>query len=212
MDNNMYDGFGPDGTPTAPRPVKRTGRARLIAGVAAASVLAGGTAFGAVTILGGGAASARPTRQAGVRNSALTSAAAPATTVTDKAGHRHRRYPLARLRRLGGIDGQFTFETKKGPRTIAFERGTITSVAGGDVVVKAKDGTTWSWQLVSDSVVRESGKKTTTSALSAGETVFVGGPVLSGTHDARLIVIGKPKAASPSPSATSSASTSSSTA
>ena len=114
------------------------------------------------------------------------------------------RDALARLRRLGGIDGQFTFETKAGPKTLAFERGTIQSVSGQDVVVRAKDGTTWSWTLVSDSVVRQDGTKTTSSALSAGELVFVGGPVVSGTHDARLIVIRNPQKSSSTPSTPSS--------
>jgi hypothetical protein len=38
------------------------------------------------------------------------------------------RHHLRRLRRLGvlaGIHGQFTFETKSGPRTLAFERGVV---------------------------------------------------------------------------------------
>ena len=62
-------------------------------------------------------------------------------------------------------------------------------MSGSDVVIKAPDGTTWTWQIVSDTVVRKNGAKTTTSALSAGETVFAGGPVVSGAKDARLIVI-----------------------
>ena len=98
---------------------------------------------------------------------------------------------LARLRRLGGMYGQFTYETKQGARTLAFERGTIASVAGGDVVVRAHDGTTWVWDLTGTSVVRDDGKRTTESALAAGEQVFAGGPVTGGTRDARLIVIRK---------------------
>src|SRR2546421_604643 len=57
------------------------------------------------------------------------------------------------------------------------------------VVIKAADGTTWTWHVVSDTVVRKNGAKTTTSALSAGETVFAGGPVVSGARDARVIII-----------------------
>ena len=75
-------------------------------------------------------------------------------------------------------------------------------------MVKAKDGTTWSWTLVTDSVVRDDGSKTTTSSLAAGDLVFVGGPVVRGTHDARLIVIRTPKKAGSS-TTTPSASTSS---
>ena len=180
-------------------------------------MLVGGAAFGAVTMLSGSPAAAvtGPTGQAAVLNDALTTAATPAThrqqrrTANSAATQaRHRRDALARLRRLGGIDGQFTFETKAGPKTLAFERGTIASVSGQDVVVKAKDGTTWSWTLVTDSVVREDGTKTTTSSLAAGDLVFVGGPVVRGTHDARLIVIRTPQKAGSS-STTPSASTSS---
>lgn len=207
----MYQGYGPDGAPTAPYSTNRDGghrggRGRLIAGIALASVLAGGAAFAAVTIVGNAPEAAGPTGQAALLNSALSSAATPATAASDTtAGPLHLlRDPLARLRLLGGMDGQFTFETKTGPRTLAFERGMIRSVAGGDVVVRAADGTTWAWELVSDSVVRENGQKTATGALSAGQLVFVGGPVVNGTRDARLVVI---RTAPSTSGATSSGST-----
>ena len=116
----MYQGYGPDGTPAASGRTNRNGghragrgRGRVIAGVAAASVLVGSAAFGAVTILSSGPAAAGPTGQAALLNSALTFAAAPATTPSASAvGARHRfRDPMGKLRRLGGIDGEFTFET-----------------------------------------------------------------------------------------------------
>jgi hypothetical protein len=118
------------------------------------------------------------------------------------------RLRLARL--LGGVDGQFTFRTKTGFRTLAYERGVIESVASGsNIVVRGANGTTWSWALVSNTVVREHGAKTTETALAAGQAVWVGGPVNSGTKDARLIVI-RPAAGSSAaaPSVTPSASTS----
>jgi hypothetical protein len=99
------------------------------------------------------------------------------------------RAALARLRALGGVEGEFTFHNSTGFHTLAFERGTIQSVSGNDVVVRSPDGTTWTWLIVSDTVVRQNGSKTTTSALAAGRTVFAGGPVASGAKDARLIVI-----------------------
>ncbi len=95
----------------------------------------------------------------------------------------------ARLRLLGGIHGQITFESKKGPRTVDFERGTISSVSGSSVVVSAADGTTWTWGLVGNTVVRQDHKKAAASALSAGQRVFVGGPMSGTARDARLIVI-----------------------
>jgi hypothetical protein len=224
MDNNTNFGYQPTAPHSAnpgahPGRGRSTGRGRLIAGAAAATVLVGGAAFGAVTMLSGSPAAAvtGPTGQAAVLNDALTTAATPAATASSTtAGStttqtRHLRDALARLRRLGGIDGQFTFETKAGPKTLAFERGTIESVSGQDVVVKAKDGTTWSWTLVTDSVVREDGTKATTSSLAAGDLVFVGGPVVRGTHDARLIVIRTPQksASANTPSASTSSAISS---
>ena len=95
--------------------------------------------------------------------------------------------------RLGGVEGTVTFHNKKGFHTLSFERGVIQSVTGGDVVIKSPDGTTWTWKIVSDTVVRKNDGKTTASALSAGETVFAGGPVVSGARDARLIIV-KPAA------------------
>ena len=203
MDNNDVNfGYEPTASYRINPPAGRAGgRGRLIAGGVAAAVLVGGAAFGAVTMLSSSpaATASGPTGQAAVLNDALTTASAPATTASGGTAAstatqtRHVRDALARLRRLGGIDGQFTFETKTGPKTLAFERGTIQSVSGQDVVVRAKDGTTWNWTLVGDSVVRQDGSKTTSSALSAGQLVFVGGPVVRGTHDARLIVVRDPQ-------------------
>ncbi len=118
------------------------------------------------------------------------------------------RLRVARL--LGGVDGQFTFKTKTGFSTLAYERGTIETVtSGSNIVVRASDGTTWTWALVSSTVVREKGARTAESALAPGQTVWVGGPVNSGAKDARLIVIGPPaSSSSPSPSASPSASAS----
>jgi hypothetical protein len=101
------------------------------------------------------------------------------------------RQRLLRGLALAGIHGQFTFETKSGPRTLAYERGVVESVSATAVVVRAQDGTTWTWDLVGNTVVRENGQRTVKSALSAGENVFAGGPVSGGTYAARLIVIRK---------------------
>jgi hypothetical protein len=119
--------------------------------------------------------------------------------------HGLRRH-LLRFVLLRGIAGQFTFHTKNGTRTLAFERGVIKSVSGGVIVVRAVNGLTETWHLVSNTVVREHGKKSSASALTSGEPVWVGGPVLSGARDARLIVIRPPAApssAKPAPAASS---------
>jgi hypothetical protein len=71
-------------------------------------------------------------------------------------------------------------------------------------VVRAPDGTTWAWLIVANTVVRQNGRKTTTGALATGQTVFVGGPVVNGAKDARLIVI-RPGGSGPGGSGSSSA-------
>jgi hypothetical protein len=98
---------------------------------------------------------------------------------------------LGRLRLLiRGEHGEVTYRAKDGTsKTLAFERGKVTAVSGSDVTVAAADGTTWTWHLVGDSVVRQGGRKVSPSSLAAGQQVFAGGPVLNGTDDARLIVI-----------------------
>ena len=181
------------GSPPADPSSTRSRKKRLFrwgAGVTLAGFLAGG----GIALAGclGAAAQRRPARpfgsatnlQAAELNSALSTAASSSSTPPARV-----RWALGRLRLLGGVDGEFTFHNKTGFHTLAFERGIVQSVSGSDLVIKAADGTTWTWQIVSDTVVRKNGAKTTTSALSVGETVFAGGPVVSGAKDIRLIVV-----------------------
>ena len=183
------------GSPPADPSSTRSRKKRLFrwgAGVTLAGFLVGGgIALAAVSGGGTPAASSGPSNsgstanlQAAELNSALSTAAGSSSTPPARV-----RWALGRLRLLGGVDGEFTFHNKTGFHTLAFERGIVQSVSGSDVVIKAADGTTWTWQIVSDTVVRKNGAKTTTSALSAGDTVFAGGPVVSGAKDIRLIVI-----------------------
>jgi hypothetical protein len=208
--NNSYDTPGGyDSTPAGnPGPSSSApGRKKRFLGWGAGITLAGFLAGGGIALAatsGGGTAAAGPTGNAAVLNTALTSASTTASSTTTTA--RHARWALGRLRRLGGVDGEFTFHTKTGFRTLAFERGTVESVSGSNVVIKAADGTTWTWVTVSDTVVRQGGKKTTTSALSPGETVFAGGPVVSGAKDARLIIINKSGSSGATGSSSASAS------
>jgi hypothetical protein len=196
---NMYDipagghASAPAGAPdpTAPYFSARARKKWLFrwgAGITLAGFLAGG-AIALAAVSGSPAStassSAASATQAAELNSALNTAGSPAATVPE----RRIRWALGRLRALGGVHGEFTFHGKTGYHTLAFERGTIASVSGSDVVIKAPDGTTWTWVMVSDTVVRKAGSKTTTSALTAGETVFAAGPEVNGAKDARLIVI-----------------------
>jgi hypothetical protein len=102
---------------------------------------------------------------------------------------------------LHGVDGQLTIQTRQGIKTLAYERGVIQSVnAGKSFVVKAADGTTWTWDLAGTTVVRDQQGTVPASALATGTPVWVGGPVVAGAKDARLIVLRPPQApVSPSP-------------
>ncbi len=171
----------------------------------AAAGAAGASAAGAATTAHPCAAALKAARAARKAGHPAVARAARAAAGPRCRGLRHRVVRVALLR---GIDGQFTFRGKGGTvRTLAFERGIVQSVSGSDVVVRAADGTTWTWDLVSNTVVRENGSRTSQSALATGEPVWVGGPVLSGVKDARLVVIKPPSGASasssPSPAASS---------
>ena len=180
------------------------GRGRVAAVIVACAVVAGG-AFAVTEAVSGTtpnltpaastALSSGPTGQAAVLNGVLADAASAtptaSTPATKAAAVRRLGRALVRLRLLGGIHGEFTFETKDGARTLAFERGTVISVTGSDVTVRATDGTTWTWVLISTSIVRENGSRTSAKSLAGGQLVFAAGPVSGTTRDARLIVIRK---------------------
>ena len=222
---------GPAAPPPRPVKPRRHGTAAWWgAGLALVVLLAGGGAAAAQLTSSSAPAPTALTGQAAQLNTLLNSssssgsgAAASGTAASSTTTHpclnraeklKAAGYPLAaravlrlcghalrRLRLLGGMHGEFTFETKTGPRTIAFERGVIESVSGSNVVVQAKDGTTWTWVLESNTVIHQGGQKSTASALSDGEHVFAGGSVISGGYDAKLIVV-KPDSGSSSPSPT----------
>jgi hypothetical protein len=67
-----------------------------------------------------------------------------------------------------------------------FERGTVQSDTGSVITVTAADGTTWTWDITSSTVVRQNGS---TASVGTGDQVFVAGALVSGANDARLIRI-----------------------
>ncbi|MGN6794461.1 MAG: hypothetical protein ACTHJW_18905 [Streptosporangiaceae bacterium] len=102
---------------------------------------------------------------------------------------RAREARLALLLRRG-LHGQITVASKKGPKTIAFERGTVQSVSGSSVVVKAADGVAWTWQVGSETRLLRDGRKVGSGALQSGQRVAVLGLVTGGTNQARRVLIG----------------------
>ena len=205
--NTMYDapadGGFPASAPGPSRPARSKKWYRWGVGAAVFGLLAGGGITWAAVSGGGAPASSASSARAAALNTALTDAAGNQADSPVRV-----RWALGRLRHFGGVDGTATFHNKTGFHTLSFERGIIQSVSGSDVVIKAADGTTWTWHVVSDTVVRKNGAKATTSALSAGETVFAGGPVVSGARDARLIIIRPAGSGSANPSGSQSAQTS----
>jgi hypothetical protein len=205
--NTRYDAPADGGFPaSAPGPSGSAPKKKWYrwgVGAAVFGLLAGGGITLAAVSGGGAPASSASSARAAALNTALTDAAGNQAVPPARV-----RWALGRLRHFGGVDGTATFHNKTGFHTLSFERGIIQSVSGSDVVIKAADGTTWTWHVVSDTVVRKNGAKATTSALSAGETVFAGGPVVSGARDARLIIIRPAGSGSANPSGSQSAQTS----
>jgi hypothetical protein len=133
---------------------------------------------------------ARTARAARLTGHPRLSGAARAAT----ARCRFIRRRIARFFLLRGVDGQFSFRAADGTvRTLAYVRGVIQSVSNGtSIVVQAADGSSWTWQLVSTTVVRDGTGKISESSLAVGEQVWVGGPVAGGVKDARLIFVRPP--------------------
>ena len=133
---------------------------------------------------------ARTARAARLTGHPRLSGAARAAT----ARCRFIRRRIVRFFLLRGVDGQFSFRAADGTvRTLAYVRGVIQSVSNGtSLVVQAADGSSWTWQLVSTTVVRDGTGKISESSLAVGEQVWVGGPVVSGVKDARLIFVRPP--------------------
>ena len=104
-------------------------------------------------------------------------------------GARGRAARLVELARHA-MHGQVTVATKNGPKTIAFERGTVQSVSGGSIVVKAADGVTETWQVGGNARVVMRGSRIGATALASGQRVAVIGLMTGGTDQARLVLIG----------------------
>ena len=104
-----------------------------------------------------------------------------------------RRYLRLRLRLRQlvhrAMHGQITFATRKGPKTLVFERGAIQNVSSSSMVVKAADGTTWTWSLASATIVTGGGHRTNLAALSAGQKIVVVGQLAAGADDARRVFV-----------------------
>jgi hypothetical protein len=175
-------GGGGSGQPTTASAGSTRHATRTLAG---AGVRPGTAAHRVTARLRACVASARRLRAAGHR------IAARAALRSCLRRYLRLRSGLARLRLLARrtLHGQITVVTKAGLRTIAFERGTVQSLSGSSVVVKAPDGTAWTWQVGMATRVVKAGRRAGPNAIAAGQRVFVIGQVAGGSDDARRVVI-----------------------
>ena len=179
-------------------------------GLVMAVLIGTGGALAGAALSSGSSGPAGSSATAATLNAAVSSTS-PATTPASKA---HKVSALSRLRRLGGMYGEVAYHGKAGTKTLAFERGTVTS-AGGDLVVKAANGTTWTWTYASDTTVRKAGQKASRSDLASGQRVLVAGQVVSGKRDVRVVIVAgtkgnKAKTGTPAPTPSSPSGTTSS--
>jgi hypothetical protein len=197
------------GGPAAPR--RWSGRTRRILTTAAAStVLLGAGAGIGVAMTGGASASTAQTSPSSTASASPGATAGSGATsgsgstrtsrctklVEQLVAGGHPRLairlhalctrPLLRLALVGGEHGTVTFNTKNGPTTALFERGTVESDTGSEITVTAADNTTWTWDVTGSTVARQNGGKVSASDLN-GDQVFVVGTVVNGANDARLI-------------------------
>jgi hypothetical protein len=194
--------FPPPGSPSRQRGKQRRKRLRWTAGITAAVLLAAGGAVAGLKLAGNSPVPANAANATALNNE--LSAAASSTSCQGASGTSPSSQPsqssqsgklrchwhhLHLLRLVRGMYGEVAFHTPHGTETLAFERGVIESASGGSVVVRARNGTTWTWTLVSNSVIRKNRRTATSSALSKGDLVFVGGQVTGSARGARLIMV-----------------------
>jgi len=173
---------------------------RWTGGIAAVALLGAGGAVAGLKLAGGSAPSNTPSavaldhalgsspdtgRAGSCRQAAVGSSARQA-----QAGQCRRTHLLRLVR---GMYGQVAYHGRDGTTaTLAFERGTVESASGGRLMVRAADGTTWTWDVAGNAVVREHGKMAPSGALSSGARVFVAGQVSGGSKNARLVIVRAP--------------------
>jgi hypothetical protein len=206
----------PDNRGGQRRPPRWSGRTRRFVTTAAAGfvLLGGGVAVGVAMTGGASAATSSPP----VSTATADGAPSPSTSASTSTGtsgaaanasrctklaeqlvlsnhpklaarlHALCTRPLLRLALVGGEHGTVTFKSKSGTTTAVFERGTVQSDTGSAITVTAADGTTWTWDITSSTVIRQAGSKAT---VATGDQVFVAGTLDSGANDARLIQISK---------------------
>jgi hypothetical protein len=143
----------------------------------------------ALGVESGLSAAAAPDQSAGGKTGAENAAGEKAGG--EKAGDRRGRKAgaIRRLLRGNGLHGEVTVQGRKGVRTIAAQRGTVTAVTATAVTVKSADGFTATWTFGDKLRVRQDRRDAERSAVRAGVEVAVAGTRDGDTRTARLIVL-----------------------
>lgn len=97
----------------------------------------------------------------------------------------------------GTVNGEVTVDTKKGPQTIAFQRGVVAQSSTASFTVTDTTGATDSWTVGPKMKLRERGARKhlapgtspTSATVTNGETVIVVGLKTDTTSTARLVVV-----------------------
>ena len=178
------------------------------------ALLAAGGAVAGLKLAGGSAPANAP--DAVALNRALGSAAgaggdvrcgqeAPGSAAGSRARAGHcRREHLLRLVR--GMYGQVAYHGRAGTVTLAFERGKVESAGGGHLVVRAADGTTWTWDLAGNAVIRERGTTAPSRRPVRRRAGVRRRAVSGGSKQARLVLVRAANLSSPGSSSRAPAS------
>jgi hypothetical protein len=164
--------------------MRRTSKAMLGASV---------TGVLAVGLLGGVAATRHAAGAPYELLSAGSADAAAAEAVTLTEGREDDPRLRAGLRRmLVGVHGEATVRARGGGfATYAWQRGSVSTASATSVTVRSADGMSWTWAVNSDTKVRKNGAKSTGSALTSGDTVFVVGRPGDTARTAQGVVVPK---------------------
>ncbi|HEX6469117.1 MAG TPA: DUF5666 domain-containing protein, partial [Streptosporangiaceae bacterium] len=69
-----------------------------------------------------------------------------------------------------------------------WQNGQVTGVSGSSVTVRSSDGTTWTWTLTGDTLVRKNKKDGSASDIAAGDKVAIAGARSGGTRTAARVM------------------------
>lgn len=137
------------------------------------------------------------TADAGITDAATTAPDVTATASPTRAAHPRRprlvRLAIRRAALRGHVEhGEVTVETKKGDKTIAVQRGTITALSGSTMTVKSSDGFTMTWTITGPMTVIARGTQIQPDQIKTGDEIGVAGTASSTTAaTARLVVVPK---------------------